>query len=124
MTTEKPEQEIVPPSWIDQELIKTLPEDKQDYWANRTAGWRGQGEKFDPVVATHPNEKVQTSFDNAGNIIVHNRDSRRNRPLKFNIFTKATHSIKKERLKNANKQRLRAIAKARKARRARYQEVA
>ncbi len=54
-----------------------------------------------------------------------NRAERRRKPPTDNIYTKATHKIKKERQKNAKtkQQRIRAIADARKARKADYTQV-
>lgn len=66
-----------------------------------------------------------TPLDNQGRIRVFNRAARRRKPPTDNIFTKATHKIKKERLKNAKtkQQRKREIALARKARKESYSQV-
>lgn len=55
----------------------------------------------------------------------YNRADRRRKPPTDNIYTKATHNIKKERAKNAptKQQRQRAIAKARKARKEAYTQI-
>lgn len=75
----------------------------------------------------------ETKFDNDGNVRTFSRAERRRKPMRprnvsqfgyvdvpANAYTKATHKIKKERLKHAptKQQRARAIAKARKARKA------
>lgn len=80
----------------------------------------------------------KTKFDNEGNIHVINRAARRRKPMRprnisrfgyvdvpANMYTKLTHKIKKIRRKNAptKQQRIRAIAEARKARRAGYSQV-
>jgi hypothetical protein len=119
---EKPKEEkYIPPYFIDKKLIKNLPKDKKQYWQNRLNGKSGQGEVN--LVGKVQGSEVTTSFNNDGTIIVHNRKTRRARPRPLNIFTKANNTIVKERLKNARKQHSRAIAKARKARRARYSQV-
>lgn len=123
VTTEKAESKYTPPSFIDKKIIKKLSKDKQSYWENRLLGKPGQDNQPELVVKSSSSE-VTTSFDNAGKIVVHNRQARRNRPPKLNIFTKATHSIKKERLRNEKQRRNRAVAKARKTRRASYSQVA
>lgn len=55
----------------------------------------------------------------------YNRADRRRKPPTDNIFTKATHKIKKERAKNAKsqQQRKREIARARKARKESYSKI-
>jgi hypothetical protein len=54
-----------------------------------------------------------------------NRAQRRKKPPTDNIFTKATHKIKKERAKHAptRQQRIRAASKARKARKETYTQI-
>lgn len=54
-----------------------------------------------------------------------NRAERRKKPITDPKYTKATHSLKKERAKNAptRQQRIRAIAQRRKARKASYSQV-
>ena len=83
-----------------------------------------------------PQEKI-TKLDNDGNIRVHNRAARRHKMTRArtviidyvsvleNMYTKATHKIKKMRKKNdqTKSQRQRAIAKARKARKAYYSQI-
>lgn len=79
-----------------------------------------------------PEEEI-TKLDGEGNIRVLNRETRRRKPMRArnvseygyvdvpeNAYTKATHKIKKERLKHAptKQQRIRSVAKARKARKA------
>ena len=56
---------------------------------------------------------------------VYSRADRRRKPPTDNIFTKATHKIKKLRSKNAKtkQQRERATARARKARKESYTQV-
>lgn len=112
------EHEYIPPYFIDPEFTKTLSEAKNKYWDGRIWGL----EEFNPVGEIHSNDAT-TSLTNGGQMIVHNRETRRRRPKALNIFTKATQSIKKERLRNAKQRRIRAVAKARKARKARYSEV-
>lgn len=110
------------PSFIDKQFIKTLSKEKKKYWARRIKGESGQ-ERLEIEAKVFKESGVNTTIDNNGNLTAYNRKARRNRPLKLNIFTKATNSIKKERQKHAKQQRIRAAAKARKARRARYSEV-
>lgn len=114
----KTEYEYVPPYFIDAEFVHTLPEEKKKYWGKRIWGEK----ESDFVVKVTPSD-VTTSLNNLGQIVVHNRRTRRQRPENLNFFTKATQSIKKEREKNAKKQRSRATARARKARKSRYPKV-
>jgi hypothetical protein len=60
-----------------------------------------------------------------GKVITYNRATRRRKPPTDNWFTKKTHRIMKIRKKNAptKQQRIRATAKARKARKADYSQV-
>ena len=95
---EKVERKYVPPTWIDEKFIKTLTEEKQEYWANRILGKTGQGVKI-PKPKVFKASEATISFDNNGNEIVHNRANRRNRPANDPKYTKATHSLKLSRAK-------------------------
>lgn len=121
-TKTKEEHKYVPPSFIDKKFIKTLSKEKKKYWANRIEGKPGSGEK-PKLTGEVKASDVATSLDNNGNVLVHNRETRRTRPETPNFFTKATNSIKKERLKDAKQQHIREAAKARKARRARNSQI-
>tara|TARA_B100001250_G_C19490080_1_gene652683 strand:+ start:315 stop:620 length:306 start_codon:yes stop_codon:yes gene_type:complete len=96
--TQKKERKYVPPSWIDEEFIKTLSPEKQKYWAYRIQGHPGQGPK--PKKAeVKPTGKAVTYFDNDGNMVTKNRAARRHKPASDPKYTKATHSLKKKRNK-------------------------
>lgn len=96
--TEKKERKYTPPSFIDEEFIKTLSPEKQQYWANRIVGNPGTGPK-PKKSEIKPTGDAATYFDNDGNMVVKNRLARRQKEPTDPMFTKATHSLKKARNK-------------------------
>jgi hypothetical protein len=109
-TAEKVEHKYMPPSWMQTGIIEKLPKEKQVYWANRVLGNNGQG-----VVAPKPTvfkeSPATIAFNNAGEMVVHNRAARRNRPANDPQYTKATQSLKVAR----KKEKLLETARAKKA---------
>jgi hypothetical protein len=87
------------PSFISDELVKTLSADKQEYWANRKQGKRGQGDAPKLTKQIKTPDDVTIGFDNNGNMVAKTRAMRRRKPPTENKYTKATHSIKKARNK-------------------------
>jgi len=91
---QKKEHKYVPPAWMDEKVIKTLSPEKQQYWANRILGKKGQGEPPKPKY-TEDHGGATTYSDNEGNMVVKNRAARRRRPITPPYYTKSTHSLKK-----------------------------
>lgn len=87
ITKEKPKHVYQPPAWIDDEFIKTLSKEKQEYWANRKKGISGMGEAPKPKITANT-EGGQISFDNDGNMVVKTREYRRKKPTRDNKYTK------------------------------------
>lgn len=107
-TKTKVEHKYVPPSFIKEEIIKELSPEKQQYWANRVLGNNGQG-VVAPKAKVFKESGATISFNNAGEMVVHNRASRRQRPATDPQFTKATNWMVKAR--KIEKARELAIAK-------------
>lgn len=123
-TTEKPKHVRQAPDFIDDALIATLPPEKQSYWANRKAGKNGNPDLTPkPTVFKTPDD-VQIGFDNDGKMVTKTRAMRHRKPPTDVKDTKSTHAINKERQKNApsRQERIRATAKARKARKESYSQ--
>lgn len=91
--TKQKERKYVPPSWINEEFVKSLPADKQTYWANRIQGHPGQGPKPKKAELKQTGEAT-TFFDNEGRMFTKNRAARRKRPATDPMYTKSTHSQK------------------------------
>lgn len=95
MVPEKTEHKYIPPSWIDQKIVETLSKEKQQYWANRILGRPGQDNKPKLEGKVIKESEVTISFNNDGEMVVHNRAARRQRPFTPPFYTKSTHSLKK-----------------------------
>jgi len=83
------------PDWIDEKTVKSLPEEKQEYWRRRILGKNGQ-EKFNPkgkVIKTP--EGMTVGFDNDGNMVAKNRALRRRKLPTENKYTKSTKKNRK-----------------------------
>lgn len=91
----KQERKYTPPSFIDENFIKTLSKEKQEYWANRILGRPGQGEKIKPKVVSETTKNAATYLDNDGNMVLKNREVRRQKPPHNPKYTKANHARKK-----------------------------
>lgn len=105
VATEAPKHVYQRPDWIDEEVIKTLSEEKQQYWANRILGNNGQGVKL-PEPKVFKESEVEVAFDNQGRMYAKTRAVRRTRPFGDNQYTKATHSLKLARKKATIKETL------------------
>jgi len=93
-TKQKIERKYVPPTFIDEESVKKLSPEKQQYWANRIRGLPGQGPKPKKPGVTLSSD-VTTYFDNEGNMVTKNRAARRQRPTTPPYYTKSNHAQKK-----------------------------
>ncbi len=109
-TAEKVEHKYIPPSFVNKEIVDTLPTDKQTYWANRILGKNGQGVTL-PKPTVFKESPATIAFNNLGEMVVHNRQARRNRPANDPQYTKATQSLKVAR----KKEKLIEVARAKKA---------
>lgn len=72
--------------------------DKETYWKNRKENKRGQGELVLSKLVKTP-EDITMGFDDDGKMYAKTRAMRRAKKPTLNIYTKATHAIKKARNK-------------------------